>query len=136
VTDDNVAVATRIYEILAALGVSRDAFREVVDDGLADPDGEVDFRGVYADAGVIHGFDEFARYVEAQPWAGTLRFEPEAIEAVDAEHVVVDVRVTASGIGSGVPVEARAAHVLTVRDGRVVRIQSFLDREAARAAVS
>ena len=102
---------------------------------MVDPEGKVDFRGAYDDGEVVEGFVELARYLDALPWGRSLRFEPEGYEAVDAERVFVPIRLTGAGVASGVPVEVRGAHVVTIRDGRVVLLQSFRDREAARAAL-
>jgi ketosteroid isomerase-like protein len=41
------------------------------------------------------------------------------------DAVVVDMRVTAKGKQTSIPVEQRAAQVWTIRDGRAVRIQAY-----------
>jgi hypothetical protein len=46
-----------------------------------------------------------------------IHFEPERFFDVDDERVLAFVRVSATGEGSGAPVEIRAAHEITVRDG-------------------
>jgi uncharacterized protein len=60
----------------------------------------------------------------------------EAEEFIDAgDRVVVLVREFRRGRGSGVELEADTAVVFEVRDGRVVRIQGYMDRaEALEAA--
>jgi hypothetical protein len=45
--------------------------------------------------------------------------------------VLVFVRATATGRGSGVPVERRTAHELTFSDGTLVNFKVYSDREAA-----
>jgi ketosteroid isomerase-like protein len=46
-------------------------------------------------------------------------------------------RVIARGHGSSAPVEAEAAWVATIRDGRVIRLVTYMDRDAAiRAATA
>jgi ketosteroid isomerase-like protein len=59
-----------------------------------------------------------------------------AEEFIDAgEHVVVAVRYTGRGAGSGVPLDARSYEVCTLRDGKIVRKVEFGERdEALRAA--
>lgn len=71
---------------------------------------------------------------EAQRIFGGFKNIPEEVyEAGD--RVVVFVRVEGVGAKSGAPVEARIAHVQTIRDGKVIRVESFEDRdEALRAA--
>jgi uncharacterized protein len=51
------------------------------------------------------------------------------------DRVVAFVRVVGVGRESGAPVEARIAHVQTIKDGKVICVESFEDRdEALRAA--
>jgi ketosteroid isomerase-like protein len=56
---------------------------------------------------------------------------PEEIVAVSEEKVVVVVRSEARGRLSGAEVGGRVAHLWTLRDGKVVRLQLFRSREAA-----
>ncbi|MGH2990302.1 MAG: hypothetical protein ACRDMA_10645 [Solirubrobacterales bacterium] len=67
------------------------------------------------------------------PWGG-LHFEPEGFVEVDAERVLVFVRATATGEGSGIPVERRTARECMFEDGRLVRFKVYSDREDALAA--
>jgi ketosteroid isomerase-like protein len=62
------------------------------------------------------------------------RIEPvEVIETGDGAVVFVDLYVR--GKASGAPALVKGAHVITVRDGLIVRVQAFIDRdEALRAA--
>jgi ketosteroid isomerase-like protein len=106
--------------------------------GLRDrcaPDAEFDFSEVYPDAPMLRGVDEMLRWRAAVPWGGPLHFEAERFFDVDTERVLVFVRFTATGEGSGVPVEARVAHEITIRDGRLVRFKVHPDRDAAQRAV-
>jgi ketosteroid isomerase-like protein len=62
------------------------------------------------------------------------RLEPE--EFIDAgDDVVVLLHEYRRGKGSGVELETETAVVVTVSGGRVARIQGYMDREAALAAV-
>jgi len=54
-------------------------------------------------------------------------------QAMARENVMV--KLLARGKGSGVEVEARGAHVCTVRDGRAVRLEMYLDPARALEAV-
>jgi uncharacterized protein len=71
---------------------------------------------------------------EARNVFGDFRNEPERL--IDAgDRVVAFVRVCGVGKGSGIEVETRIAHVLTFLEGKVVRVESYGDRdEALRAA--
>lgn len=64
------------------------------------------------------------------PW-GELHFEPERFFDTDGERVLVFIRATATGVGSGVPVQRRTAHECTFRDGRLVRFKVYADRKKA-----
>ena len=79
-------------------------------------------------SGVQRYFDSFREAFEQ------IRFEVE--ELTDAgDAVVVGLRMTAIGKLTGIPVEQRNAGVWTVRDGRVVRIDTYVTvEEALRAA--
>ena len=82
-----------------------------------------------------HGHDGVRElWAEAQRIFGDFRNVPEQMfEAGD--RVVVFVRVEGVGTKSGAPVEARIAHLQTIRDGKLIRVESFGDRdEALRAA--
>jgi uncharacterized protein len=57
------------------------------------------------------------------------------IEAEDflevGDHVIVLTRYRGKGRGSGVEVDQEGAHVFRIRDGRVVRLEIFADRQRA-----
>jgi ketosteroid isomerase-like protein len=63
-----------------------------------------------------------------------VRMEIEELIEADDETVVVVFRIRARGKASGAPVEMRLAHVIAVRDGKVVRMKAYLDPEEARRA--
>jgi ketosteroid isomerase-like protein len=63
----------------------------------------------------------------------SIRMEPD--ELVDAgDRVVAPVRIIATGRGSGIESEQRVTQVWTVRDGRAVRMNAYIDRKAALEA--
>jgi Ketosteroid isomerase-related protein len=83
------------------------------------------YRGL---AEVIHEYEE----VDGEAWEER-RIEPEKF--LDAEdQIVVWFHEYRRGRGSGVELENDTAAVITVRDGRVVRMQGFMDRAAAQKA--
>jgi ketosteroid isomerase-like protein len=61
------------------------------------------------------------------------RYEPVEILR-HGDKVVVLLHVVVKGKASGIPSGMEGGHVLTVRDGRVARVQAFLSREQALAA--
>jgi ketosteroid isomerase-like protein len=85
--------------------------------------------------GTYHGYDGVRElWSDARRIFGEFRNVPE--DLFDAgDRVVAFVRVEGIGSQSGVPVHARIAHLYTFRDGKVIRVESFEDRdEALRAA--
>ena len=63
-----------------------------------------------------------------------VRIDAEEFLEADEETIVVVFRIHARGKASGVPVEMQLAHVLTVRDGRAVRLKAYLDPDEAKRA--
>ena len=85
---------------------------------------------------IAHGQSEIDQTFESEDleaWEER-RLEPE--EFLDAgDDVVVLLHEYRRGKGSGVELETETAVVVTVSGGRVARIQGYMDREAALAAV-
>ena len=84
--------------------------------------------------GVYHGHGGVRElWSEAKRIFGEFRNVPE--EMFDGgDRVLVFVRIEGVGARSGAPVEARIAHVHTLRGGKIIRVQSFADRDEARKA--
>jgi hypothetical protein len=85
--------------------------------------------------GLYHGHEGVRElWSEAKRVFGGFKNIPERM--FDAgDRVVAFVRIEGVGAKSGVAVQARIAHVHTIRDGKVIRVESFEDRdEALRAA--
>jgi ketosteroid isomerase-like protein len=100
------------------------------------PDAEFDLTGLYPDQPVLRGIKALRRFREEGPWGGSrLHFEPERFFDVDEERVLVFVRVTATGRQSGASVEIQGAHVVTIRDGLIVRFKAYSNRDQALEAV-
>jgi ketosteroid isomerase-like protein len=62
------------------------------------------------------------------------RLEPEEIQDV-GDRVVAVLREVARGRSSGLEVEGRWGYVITVREGRLTRVEAYRDPRDARAAV-
>jgi ketosteroid isomerase-like protein len=63
-------------------------------------------------------------------------FRQETEELIDSgDRVAVVLRMAARGKGSGIEVEARYAHLWTMRDGRGVRVDAYADPNAALEAL-
>ena len=124
----NVELVRAIYERFRAGDV---------DGGLAlqAPDVEVHDRPEIPDPQVYRGHDGVLDSLRVSQAAFTgLDVVPE--EFVDAgDQVVVVIHFHGSGRMSGVPIDERLAHLLTIRDGKAVRMQVHSGRdEALRAA--
>ena len=64
-----------------------------------------------------------------------IRMEVDEVIEADDETVLVVFRIHARGKASGAPVEMRLAHLVTVREGKAVRMRAYLDPAEARRAV-
>jgi ketosteroid isomerase-like protein len=104
---------------------------------LVDP--EVEFHGTVGglDEGrIAHGQSEIDQMFEAEDLEAWEERRLEAEEFIDAgDNVVVLLHEYRRGRGSGVELETKTAAVAAVRGGRVVRIQGYMDRDAALEAV-
>jgi ketosteroid isomerase-like protein len=132
-SQENVEVIRRDYEVFEAYGFAAPA--DVYDE-LFHPDAEVVPPAIYPDTepsySGFEGFQRWSRQVD-EMW-DDWHFEPERF--FDAgDQVVVFVRVSATGTQSRVAVEMATAHVFTLRDGRIARVEIFLDRQEALKAV-
>lgn len=64
-------------------------------------------------------------------------FDQEIVEVREAgERIAVFIHLTAVGAGSSAKVDARYAHVWTMRGGRGARVDAFYDRDGALAAIN
>jgi ketosteroid isomerase-like protein len=63
------------------------------------------------------------------------RLEPEEVRDVDDDRVFALLREVARGRASGVEVTSRWGYVITVRDGKLARVEAYRNPAAAREAV-
>jgi ketosteroid isomerase-like protein len=102
--------------------VSADFVMEVPPSMSAEPDV---YEGREGALRYLRGFDGMLEDV---------RFE--ALELIEeGEHVIAMMRLTARGVASGIEVAQLAAAVITLDQGKVMRIDSYPDLETAREAV-
>ena len=108
--------------------------RGEVEGGLFGPDVEWHNDPEWPGGGVHRGAEAIRRDLARQREAwGEARFDPvEIIRGGDRIVVLIDMRVT--GKTSGAPVGVEGAHVFTLRDGKVVKVEAFVDRARAFAA--
>lgn len=130
-TRENVEVVRRLYASWPADASAPPAeFLAILDPGV-----EWDASRRSFDAGVFHGHDEvmafFTRLLEV--WESGRADPIEFIEAGD--EVVVPVRLHLVSRTHGETMTANAAHVWTVRAGKIVRHRTFQTKADALAAV-
>jgi ketosteroid isomerase-like protein len=92
-----------------------------------------DFMDAYPDGRVVRGLDGVRRIAANWPWEA-LHFDPERFIDVDGQRILVFVRATATGKGSGIPVQRRTAHECTFKDGSLVHFKVYSDRGVALEA--
>ena len=125
----NVEIITRMYR----------AWNSGDMDALADVfDAEVEVRpalSTFLASSVYRGHDGVAAwYAETyEPWAEMTAEPQRFVEA--GERTVVVVGLHARVPGGGVDLDAEIAHVLTIRDGRIVKLDGYDTPEAALSAV-
>ncbi len=123
--DEKLALALRGY----------DAFnRGDVEGALATFDPEIVWHTYLVPGpggGTYHGHDGVRElWNDARNIFGDFRNEPERLISA-GDRVLAFVRICGWGKESGVAVEAKIAHVLTVQGEKVVRVESFEDRNEA-----
>lgn len=125
---ENVEVVVRGYELLA--GGDWEAASEVLDPNV-EQHGTV---GGLEEGLVVRGIGQVMdSYRKADESWDEHRMEPE--EIIDAgDRVVVLQREYQRGKSSELELEVETAVVIDVRDGRIVRMQGYLDRAAALEA--
>ena len=133
-SQENVEVVRRGFEQFQA-GLARGDPAAFFESGVAAPDAEwivppgLGMQSAYRGR---EGFLEFMR-----TWTEDFEWSIELEEVVDAgdDHVIALFHQRAIGRASGAPVELRMALLYTLRDGRVIRMQNFIDpAEAFKAA--
>jgi len=140
VSEENVAVVRRNYEVVNAIGRTGEEFvdpEEFAPDlwaSLAE-DFELHGRPDVPDARTYRGRDEakeFWRMLQ-EVWS-ELRWEP--LEFTDlGDTVVVETRLMARGRGSDLRIEADETDVFWFRDGQIVRLQGFATKDEALDAI-
>ncbi len=129
-SDENVAVIRRMYQ--AWLAQDMEAVFETFDQGIVlNPDPEATWVGV---GELYRGHDGVRSYMAAV-YEAFEDYRPEVEELIDAGEQVLTLAIEhGRGRGSGAVVEAnRTAHLWTMREGKAVRLDLYLDRENAMA---
>ena len=129
-SQENVDIVREAFE--AFLGGDRETTAKLVDP-------EVEFHGTVGgleEGRIAHGQSQIDQIFEAEDLEAWEERRLEAEEFIDAgDNVVVLLHEYRRGRGSGVELETKTAVVAAVSGGRVVRIQGYMDRDAALEAV-
>ncbi len=100
------------------------------------PDAEWHESGELPDSDVFRGREAVRTFLHdfLQQWS---EFHQEVEDVlIEGERALVMIHLTARGRGSGAGVDARYAHLWTLRDGVGVRVDAYYDRDAARRALA
>ena len=125
----NVELVRRVFEAWDDAGIST-AIR------FLDSEAELQIGSVAIDEGAIRGREAIAAYFKSlvdQLWEA-FGVEAANYESVGQHHVVVDVRLSGRGPGSGAPVEQRFAEAIELRGGMITWLGVYPDRPAALEA--
>jgi ketosteroid isomerase-like protein len=100
---------------------------------MLDPEIEWQFPEGGLNTGIHHGREAVRKFFESVVEAfDQLHYEPEEFVRAD-DRVVVRVRLTSRGRGSGVELEIRPVHVWTMRGNRAIRLEVIPEQERDRA---
>ena len=128
-SQENVKLVQEAFE--AFVGGDRETAAQLVDP-------EVEFHGTVGglqEGQIARGQSEIDQTFEAEDLEAWEERRLEAEEFIDAgDVVVVLLHEYRRGRGSGVELETKTAVVVAVSGGRVVRIQGYMDRDAALKA--
>lgn len=128
-TGENAEIVRRSFEALERDGV------EAASEYWA-PDVEFHEDPTFPEPGVYRGADEIAAYSrDFRREFAEFHYEPRKVVET-GEVVLVDLRISGRGRGSGAEFEIRAWWAARVRGGKLTRIYASLDRERALAAVA
>jgi uncharacterized protein len=95
------------------------------------PDVEWHESSALPDTGTFRGREAVRRFLEdfLEQWQ---EFHQEVEEVVtEGDRAALMIHLTARGRGSGAEVDARYAHLWTLREGIGVRVEAYYDRDAA-----
>jgi ketosteroid isomerase-like protein len=124
VTRENIEILKNAYDALNDGAI--DSALEVLE-----PDAEWCEHSELPEADIYRGRDAIRTFLldYLDSWDD---FHQETEELIDGgERVAVLLHLVAKGQGSGIEVEARYAHLWTMRGGKGVRVDAYADREAA-----
>ncbi len=126
---ENVEIVRAGFEAFNSGGIARIlAFAHPDFEAIVPPE-------LSAEPDTYRGHDGIRRYFESfQDAMDEIRFEPEQFWEVGSS-VVADVRISAKGRQTAIPVVQRIAQVWRIRDGRALSVHSYVSLAEALEAV-
>jgi ketosteroid isomerase-like protein len=102
---------------------------------LWDDDVEFEEDPRFPEAGIYRGRAAVAAYFDSfKSLFETFDFEVEDIIDAGDDRVLMLVRESVRGLGSGVDTQMRSGWIMRIRDGKVVRVRPYVEREEALQA--
>ncbi len=138
-SQENVEIVRRLWDLVVEGYDQRNpaaAYNSAFDQGLLAPTSTFTPASEVPGAEMYVGREGFSEFLRA--WTGEfvdLKIWPEKIIDAGDDRVVVIIRQSARGRGSGAPVELRFVSVNTLRDGQIVDRRHYLDVDEALEAV-
>jgi ketosteroid isomerase-like protein len=130
VSRENVETTRRAYEQFAAGDLQAASAVFAPDAEMADAGG----LGIERGMGTVRGPEGFIR-TSQEMFDAFEDYTVESDELIDAgDFVIVSVRITGRGRGSGAPLDVRLVHLWEFRDRKVVRSEVYRTVEQARVA--
>ncbi len=122
-------VADRLYETWNSAGLS------VLSD-CVDPSIELITDPLRPDESALHGLEGWEEWVARwEQHYESVHVTVDALMPMDGEHVLALVSISATPTGSDTPLQWAAAHLWTVREGRIAGWETHMDLAAARATL-
>lgn len=126
-TERNVALMRRAYATIGRDGFDHGAALELIAEDVVIRD-----RPEAPDPQEYHGLTGVQASLESSDESfEEFGLEPTDMIGVGSSHVVVVLKMSGRGRGSGVPVEETIAHLWTLRDGKAVEMQVYSDPDDA-----
>jgi len=126
-TERNVALLREAYEAINQEGLDSAAAWDLIDDDILIRD-----RPEIPDPQTYRGREGARKALAISDESfESFTMAPVDLIGVGDQHVVVVLRMSGRGRGSGVPVEETIAHLWTVRDGKAVALQVYTDPDDA-----
>jgi ketosteroid isomerase-like protein len=136
VGERNLAVVRRLYGFdWIGIGSREQGFQELA--AQMDPDFRARVSPELGDR-VLHGLEGMTNFIDAlEEDFEEFRYDADHFTEADDDRVVVSGRIRARGRASKMPLTSEFGHLWTLQEGRVLRVEAFLDRlQAERAAQS